>query len=177
MIPLASDLLPFPGQMRREGHLKSASLPVRLSSSGRIMILGTTLRSCREVIAVAVDKIAWRCRQATESAGVSWGIRLSRMSLAQSEIACDSHHISRFSFVSKRLWPGGWSYQLPRLPYCPARLCERCPFSDRSQAVTRVTVKSCRVSSLVFGRSSAVVPSSRADTAIRRPGGASLTLA
>ena len=74
MLPLASDLLPFPGQMRREGHLKSASLPDRLSSSGRIMILGTTLRSCREVKAVPVDKIAWGCKQATESAGVSWAL-------------------------------------------------------------------------------------------------------
>jgi hypothetical protein len=33
MIPLASDLIPFPGQMRREGHLKYTSLPDRLSSS------------------------------------------------------------------------------------------------------------------------------------------------
>jgi hypothetical protein len=74
MIPLASDLLPFPGQMRREGHLKSAGLPDRLSSSGRITILGTTLRICLEVIAVPVDKIAWRCKQATESAGVSWAL-------------------------------------------------------------------------------------------------------
>ena len=39
MIPLASDLLPFPGQMRREDHLKSARLPDRLSSSGRAMIV------------------------------------------------------------------------------------------------------------------------------------------
>ena len=39
MIPLASDLLPFPGQIRREGHLKSVSLPDRLSSSDRIAIL------------------------------------------------------------------------------------------------------------------------------------------
>jgi len=39
MTPLASDLLPFPGQMRREDHLKSASLPDRLSSSGRAIIV------------------------------------------------------------------------------------------------------------------------------------------
>ena len=45
MIPLASDLLPFPDQMRREGHLKSASLPDQLSSFGRITILGTTLEA------------------------------------------------------------------------------------------------------------------------------------
>jgi len=78
MIPLASDLIPFPGQMRREGHLKYASLPDRLSSSSRITILGTTLRSCREVIAVPVDKIALRGKEVTESA--------RRGSLAQSEI-------------------------------------------------------------------------------------------
>ena len=78
MIPLASDLIPFPGQMRREGHLKYASLPDRLSSSSRITILGTTLRSCREVIAVPVDKIALRGKEATESA--------RRVSLVQSEI-------------------------------------------------------------------------------------------
>jgi len=78
MIPLASDLIPFPGQMRREGHLESTSLPDRLSSSSRITILGTTLRSCREVIAVPVDKIALRGKEATESA--------RRVSLVQSEI-------------------------------------------------------------------------------------------
>jgi len=78
MIPLASDLIPFPGQMRREGHLKYASLPDRLSSSSRITILGTTLRSCREVIAVPVDKIALRGKEVTESA--------RRVSLVQSKI-------------------------------------------------------------------------------------------
>ena len=41
MIPLASDLLPFPVQMRREDLLKLASLPDRLSSSGRNVIVGT----------------------------------------------------------------------------------------------------------------------------------------
>src|SRR5262249_39586126 len=46
MTPLASDLLPFPGQMRREDHLKSASLPNRLSSSGRSAIVGTISRKC-----------------------------------------------------------------------------------------------------------------------------------
>ena len=71
MIPLASDLIPFPGQMRREGHLKYAGLPDRLSSSSRITILGNTLRSCREVIAVPVDKIAWRCKRVTERANMA----------------------------------------------------------------------------------------------------------
>jgi hypothetical protein len=46
VIPLASDLLPFPGQMRREDHVKSASLPDRLSSSGRSVILGTVSQKC-----------------------------------------------------------------------------------------------------------------------------------
>src|SRR5205809_7637249 len=68
MIPLASDLLPFPGQMRREDHLKSASLPDRLSSSGRITILCSSSRKCPEVIVVPVDKIAWRCRRVTRRA-------------------------------------------------------------------------------------------------------------
>jgi len=36
---------------------------------GRLMILGTTARGCREVIAVPVDKIAQRGKEATESAG------------------------------------------------------------------------------------------------------------
>ena len=79
MIPLASNLLPFPGQIRREGHLKSASLPDRLSSSGRITILGTTPRSCREVIAAPVDKIAQRGKEATASARRMAGIRALRL--------------------------------------------------------------------------------------------------
>ena len=54
------------------------SLPDRLSSSSRITILGTTLRSCREVIAPPVDKIALRGKEVTESA--------RRISLVQSEI-------------------------------------------------------------------------------------------
>ena len=65
MIPLASDLIPFPGQMRREGHLKYTSLPDRLSSSGRAAIVGTTLGSCREIIAVPVDKVVFRGKRAT----------------------------------------------------------------------------------------------------------------
>ena len=39
---------PFPDQMRREGHLKSASLPNRLSSFGRSAIVGTVSRRCPE---------------------------------------------------------------------------------------------------------------------------------
>ncbi len=87
MIPLASDLLPFPDQMRREGHLKLAGPPDLLSSSGRITILRTTLifRSCREVIAVPVDKIAWRCKQATER---RWLMTYARPSPAPS-VTCE----------------------------------------------------------------------------------------
>jgi hypothetical protein len=47
MIPLASDLLPFPDQMRREDHLKSASLPGRLSSSGRALIVDSFIEVSR----------------------------------------------------------------------------------------------------------------------------------
>ena len=71
MIPLASDLLPFPGQMRREDHLKSTSLPDRLSSFGRIVIVGPIPRKCPEVVVIAVDKIAHRCKQATAQVKVS----------------------------------------------------------------------------------------------------------
>jgi hypothetical protein len=52
MIPLASALLPFPGQMRKEGLLESASPPDRLSSSSRITILGSSSRCCPEVIVI-----------------------------------------------------------------------------------------------------------------------------
>src|SRR6516164_9363721 len=67
MIPLASDLLPFPGQMRREGHLNSASLPDRLSSSGRAVILDSISQNCPELLSGSVDKTVWRGKQTTES--------------------------------------------------------------------------------------------------------------
>jgi hypothetical protein len=70
MIPLASDLpIRFREQMRWEGLLVSASLPNRLSSSGRIAIVVTISRKCLEAIVVPVDKIASRCKRATERAG------------------------------------------------------------------------------------------------------------
>jgi hypothetical protein len=53
----------------REGLLESASPPDRLSSSGRITILGSSSRKCPEAIVVPVDKIAWRCKRVTERAG------------------------------------------------------------------------------------------------------------
>jgi hypothetical protein len=48
MIPLASDLLPFPDQMRREDLMKFASSLLRLSSSGRIVIVGTVSQKSLE---------------------------------------------------------------------------------------------------------------------------------
>src|SRR5262249_58118776 len=50
--------------LAREGLLKSQS-PNRLSSSGRIVIVGPIHRKCPEVVVVAVDKIVERCKQAT----------------------------------------------------------------------------------------------------------------
>jgi hypothetical protein len=73
--PLASDLLPFPDQMRREGHLKFAGPPDRLSSSGRTTIVDTISRHCREVYPVSVDKMAWRCKRVTERAFKAAAIR------------------------------------------------------------------------------------------------------
>ena len=67
MIPLASDLLPFPGADRWEGLLEFASRQTSFSSSGRIVIVGPIHRKCPGVVVVAVDKIAERCKQATES--------------------------------------------------------------------------------------------------------------
>src|SRR5215471_2968859 len=67
MIPLASDLLPFPGADRWEGLLEFASRQTSFSSSGRIVIVGPIHRKCRGVVVVSVDKIAERCKQATES--------------------------------------------------------------------------------------------------------------
>jgi hypothetical protein len=55
----------FREQMRREGLMEYASLPDRLSSFGRIVIVGPIPRKCPEVAVVAVDKIPERCKQAT----------------------------------------------------------------------------------------------------------------
>jgi hypothetical protein len=57
MIPLASDLLPFPGQMRREGHLKSASLPTDFLHLAALGIVGTISQKCPEALTAPVDKI------------------------------------------------------------------------------------------------------------------------
>jgi hypothetical protein len=68
MIPLASDLpVRFREQMRWEGPLEFASRQTGFSSSGRIVIVGLIHRKCPAVVVVAVDKIAERCKQATES--------------------------------------------------------------------------------------------------------------
>jgi hypothetical protein len=67
MIPLASDLLPFPGQMRREGHLKSASLPGRLSSSGRALIVDSFIEVSRGTKGVSCGFHVDNLRFATET--------------------------------------------------------------------------------------------------------------
>src|SRR5580765_3434818 len=68
MIPLASDLLPFPGQMQREDHLKSASLPDRAFFIWPQHNAVLNSRKCPEVIVVPVDKIAHCCKRVTERA-------------------------------------------------------------------------------------------------------------
>jgi hypothetical protein len=68
MIPLASDLLPFPGQMQREDHLKSASLPDRAFFIWPQHNAVLNSRKCPEVIVVPVEKIARCCKGVTERA-------------------------------------------------------------------------------------------------------------
>jgi len=53
--------------MQWEGLLEFASRQTGFSSSGRIVIVGPIHRKCPAVVVVAVDKIAGRCKQATES--------------------------------------------------------------------------------------------------------------
>jgi FAD dependent oxidoreductase len=53
--------------MRWEGLLEFASRQTSFSSSGRIVIVGPIHRKCPGVVVVAVNKIAERCKQATES--------------------------------------------------------------------------------------------------------------
>ena len=79
MIPLASALLPFPGQMRREDHLKSASLPDRLSSSGRITILCSSSREVSRGDGRPVDKIAYGCTRVTPRARQRWALVTKRL--------------------------------------------------------------------------------------------------
>ena len=67
MIPLASDLLSFREQMRWDGLLEFASRQTGFSSSGRSVIVGPIHRKCPGVVVIAVDNIAKRCKQATES--------------------------------------------------------------------------------------------------------------
>jgi len=57
--------------MRWEGLLEFASRQTGFSSSGRIVIVGPIHRKCPGVVVVAVDKIAQRCKQATESLTIS----------------------------------------------------------------------------------------------------------
>ena len=95
MIPLASDLLPFPDQMRREGHLKSAGPPDRLSSSGRIAIVDTITRKCPEAMVTPVDKTAWRCKRVTE-----------RINLVRPHSPCE-HAALQTADITRRLMRGG----------------------------------------------------------------------
>ena len=53
--------------MRWEGLLEFASRQTSFSSSGRTVIVGPIHRKCPEVVVIAVDNIAKRCKQATES--------------------------------------------------------------------------------------------------------------
>ena len=49
--------------------MEYTSLPDRLSSFGRIVIVGPIPRKCPGVVVLAVDKVAWRGKRATESEG------------------------------------------------------------------------------------------------------------
>ena len=75
MIPLASDLIPFPGQMRREGHLKYANLPDRLSSSSRAVIVGTLCWKCPVIPAVLQinPPLVWQSSHSKPRIGKSKG--------------------------------------------------------------------------------------------------------
>jgi hypothetical protein len=58
---------PFPGADAVGRPFGVASRQTGFSSSGRIVIVGPIHRKCPGVVVVAVDKIAERCKQATES--------------------------------------------------------------------------------------------------------------
>ena len=58
--PLGVRSVPFPDQMRREDHLKSTSLPDRLSSSGRIVIVDSFQEvSSRTGGSVRKSRLVW----------------------------------------------------------------------------------------------------------------------
>jgi hypothetical protein len=57
----------FREQMRWEGLVEYASLPDRLSSFGRILIVDPIPWKCPEVLVVAAHKIPERCKQATKA--------------------------------------------------------------------------------------------------------------
>lgn len=59
---------PFPEADAAGRPFGVAGRQTDFSSSGRIVILGPIRRKCPEVVVVAVDKIAGRCKQATASA-------------------------------------------------------------------------------------------------------------
>src|SRR5262249_9207833 len=68
MIPLASDLVTvFRQRVGGEAFVVLQS-PNQLFSFGRTSIVGASSRKCPEVIIVHADKIAERCKEATEIA-------------------------------------------------------------------------------------------------------------
>jgi hypothetical protein len=75
--PLGVRSAPFPGQMRREGHLKSASLPGRLSSSGRALIVDSFIEVSRGTKRVSCGFHVDNLRFTTES-GHQFGLEGSR---------------------------------------------------------------------------------------------------
>jgi len=63
--------------------LKSASLPDRLSSSGRAVILDSISQNCPELLSGSVDKTISRGNQATESAQQRRVLRRLILTLAE----------------------------------------------------------------------------------------------
>ena len=115
MIPLASDLLPFPGQMRREGHLKSVDPPDRLSSSGRIAIVGTVSRTCPAVLAVLCINHLSCGKAATEASVMRSGLSLVRLPKMLRRVPLITWRGGRKTkqdfcrrYLQGRLQPGTW---------------------------------------------------------------------
>jgi hypothetical protein len=69
MIPLVSDLLPFPAaDAEGRGFLASASTPNWLSPSSRMAIVDPIIQGCPELIAALSEKVAYRDKHATQTA-------------------------------------------------------------------------------------------------------------
>jgi hypothetical protein len=89
--------LPFCGADRREGLLEFASRQTGFPSSGRIVIVGPIHRKCPGVEVVAVDKIAERCNQATESLSSDRSRRRAGDRMPKSTVAIGLHESSEES--------------------------------------------------------------------------------